>query len=46
MSNGWIFPGRKIPEHKSSGRDFKAVGPESEILGSLKNLNHEKICPW
>ena len=37
-----FFSGRKNPEHKSSGRDFKAGGPESEISGSLKNLKPEK----
>ena len=38
-----MFSGRKNPEHKSSGRDFKLEGPESEIAGSLKNLKPEKI---
>ena len=33
-----FFPGRKNPEEKSSGRDFKPGSPESEISGSLKNL--------
>ena len=33
-----FFSGLKIPEHKSSGRDFKY-----EISGSLKNLKPEKI---
>ena len=37
------FSGRKNPELKSSGRDVKLEGPESEISGSLKNLNPEKI---
>ena len=40
------FSGRKNPEHKSSGRDFKLGGPESEISGSLKNLKPEKIGLW
>ena len=35
------FSGRKHPEHKFSGRD-KAVDPESEISGSLNNVNPEK----
>ena len=35
------FSGRKNPEHKSSGRDFKLGGLESEISGSLKNLKPE-----
>ena len=42
----WIFSGRKNPEHKSSGRDFKLGGSESEISGSLKNLKPEKIGLW
>ena len=37
------FLGRKNPEHKSSEKDFKLGGPESEISGSLKNLKPEKI---
>jgi len=37
------FSGSKNFEQKSSGRDFKAGGPESEISGSLKNLKPEKI---
>ena len=41
-----IFSGRKNPEHKSSGRDFKLGGPDSEISGSLKNLKSEKIGLW
>ena len=28
-----FFAGRKNPEHKSSGRDFKLEGPESGISG-------------
>ena len=39
----WIFSGRKIPEHKFSGRGFKPGGPKSEISGSLKNFKPEKI---
>jgi hypothetical protein len=39
----WFFSGRKNPEHKSSGRDFKLGVPGLEILGSLKNLKPEKI---
>ena len=38
-----FFLGRKNSEHKSSGRDFKLGGSESEISGSLKNLKPEKI---
>ena len=37
-----FLSGRKNPEHKTSGRDFKG-GPESEISGSLKNLKPEKL---
>ena len=37
-----FFSGRKNPEHKSSRRDFKLGGPESEISGSLKNLKPKK----
>ena len=42
----WIFSRCKNCEHKSSGRDFKLGGPESEISGSLKNLKPEKIGLW
>ena len=38
-----FFSGHKNPELKSSGRDFKLGGPESEISGSLKNLKTERI---
>ena len=38
-----FFSGRKNPEHKSSGRDFKMGGPESDISSSLKNFKPEKI---
>ena len=38
-----FFSGRKNPVHKSSEKDYKLGGPESEILGSLKNLKPEKI---
>ena len=41
-----MFSGRKNPEHKSTGRDFKLGSPESEISGSLKKLKPEKIGPW
>ena len=41
--DGLFFSGRKTSEHKSSGREFKLGGPESEISGSLKNLKPEKI---
>ena len=40
-----IFSGRKNYEHKSSGRDLNGP-PETEILGSLKNLKPEKIGLW
>jgi hypothetical protein len=36
-----FFSGRKNPEHKSSGRDFKPWVPS--LSGSLKNLKPEKI---
>ena len=37
------FQNVKNPEHKTSRRDFKLGGPESEISGSLKNLKPKKI---
>jgi hypothetical protein len=40
---GWIFSGRKNPEHKSSGRDFMLGVSESEISVFFKNLKSEKI---
>ena len=39
----WIFLGRRNPENRFSGRVFKLGGPESEVSGSLKNLEPEKI---
>ena len=42
LFNNSGFSGRKNPKHKSSERDFKAVGLESEILGSLKTIKPEK----
>jgi hypothetical protein len=38
-----FFPGRKNPEHKSSGRDFKLGGHKSETSSLLKNFKPEKI---
>jgi hypothetical protein len=37
------FSGRKNPEHKSSGRDFKLGLPSLRFQGSSKNLKPEKI---
>jgi hypothetical protein len=38
-----MFSGRKNPDLKSSGRDFKLGSRVRDFSGSLKNLKPEKI---